>query len=347
MSGLALVSPFIDALENVLVVTDGKVTTRKVTDLFESIETASLSDISEEALNTIQTTMIKEYDGIQEALDSKDDSLFIQIPKGFKSDEKLYIFYLESGNTNRHVHVNVGPNANVNIFEYFVENSPGEKNVLVSYTLGAYAHLDVASLSAFSNESHVSFNRQGFMQERSNATMTLASFGDEHLTQNTHIKLLGFQANASLTAIALANQNQISTIKSIIEHNAIESEGVLNHYGVSNDEAFLTFEGVGKIEQGMRQSKNHQHNKGVILAPKARLDANPLLIIDEYDVEAGHGAAVGRIDEEQLYYMMSRGLDKKTSERLIVNGFLHPLDRYLTDDLFKNHVQTLLLNKTK
>ena len=347
MSGIKTVQPFIDALDNVLVITDGVVTTSKLNGAFEAIETASLDDISDDALKTIKNAIIKDYEGTNDALASTEPSLFIQIPKGFKSDEKLYIFYLESGNAKRHIHLNVGPNANINIFEYFIEKSPGEKNILASITLGAYATLDLASLSAFSVESDVTFNRQGFFQERSESKMTLASFGDENLTQNSHIKLLGFQAKTEFTAIALASKKQVSTIKTLIEHNAIESEGELNHYGVSNDEAFLTFEGVGKIEQGMRQSKNHQHNKGVILAPKARLDANPLLIIDEYDVEAGHGAAVGRIDEEQLYYMMSRGLDKKTSERLIVNGFLHPLDRYLTNDLFKDHVQTLLLNKTK
>ena len=344
MRALETIKPFIERLDNVMVFKEGKIHTQKLKEPFHQIQVGSFNDLTEDALKTLKNTVLKEYQGIDEVLNKASFTTFIQVPKGFESDEKLYLFFLD-GNHHEHIHINLGSSAKLNVFEYHLDDEAGSKNILETITLGAYASLDIASLSAYDMNSKVIFNRQGFFQEKSESTMTLASFGDETLIQNTHVKLLGFQAKTNLTAIALTSKQQISTIKSTIEHNAIESEGELNHYGVANDESFLTFEGMGKIEKGMRQSKNHQHNKGVVLAPKARLDANPLLVIDEFDVEAGHGAAVGRIDEEQLYYMMSRGMDKKTSERLIVNGFLHPLDRYL-DEAFKTHVQNLLTQKT-
>ena len=67
----------------------------------------------------------------------------------------------------------------------------------------------------------------------------------------------------------------------------------------------------------------------------SRLDANPLLLIDEYDVEASHGAAIGKIDEEQLYYLMSRGLTLKVAESLIISGFLSPVLNILSTDALK------------
>lgn len=345
MKALDTIQPFIDHLDNVYVFKAGKIHIQKLKAPFDQIKVGSFDDLTEAALKALKNTILKDYEGIDEALNASTYTTFIQVPKGFESDEKLYIFFLD-GNHTEHIHLNLGSSSKLNVFEYHLDDVAGSKNILETITLGAYAHLDMASLSAYHEGSKVTFNRQGFFQEKSEATLTLASLGDETLIQNTHLKLLGFQAKTELTAIAMTSKKQISTIKSTIEHNAIESEGELNHYGVANDESFLTFEGMGKIEKGMRQSKNHQHNKGVVLAPKARLDANPLLVIDEFDVEAGHGAAVGRIDEEQLYYMMSRGMDKKTSERLIVNGFLHPLDRYLSED-FKTHVQNLLIQKTQ
>ena len=343
MSALKTIQPFIERLSNVFVFKDGTIHTQKLKAPFDQIQVGTFKDLNIDALKTLKASVLKDYEGINETLDAT-ATTFIQVPKGFESDEKLFLFFLD-GPSAQHIHINVSSSANIQIFEYHLDDEVGPKKILETVTLGAYSSLDMASLSAFDKASNVIFNRQGFFQEKSESTLTLASFGDETLIQNTHIKLLGFQAKNELTAIALTSKDQVSTIKSTIEHNAMESEGELNHYGVANDESFLTFEGMGKIEKGMRLSKNHQHNKGVVLAPKARLDANPLLVIDEFDVEAGHGAAVGRIDEEQLYYMMSRGLDKKTSERLIVNGFLHPLDRYL-DDEFKAHVQNLLTQKT-
>jgi Fe-S cluster assembly protein SufD len=62
-----------------------------------------------------------------------------------------------------------------------------------------------------------------------------------------------------------------------------------------------------------------------MLSPQARGDANPILLIDEDDVTAGHAASVGRVDPTQLYYLMSRGIPKLEAERLIIHGFLAPV----------------------
>jgi ABC-type transport system involved in Fe-S cluster assembly, permease component len=59
-----------------------------------------------------------------------------------------------------------------------------------------------------------------------------------------------------------------------------------------------------------------------MLSDNARADANPILLIDEYEVQAGHAASVSRVDQEQLYYLMSRGLEQKQAEKLMIRGFL-------------------------
>ncbi|MCT6647080.1 SufD family Fe-S cluster assembly protein, partial [Enterococcus faecalis] len=60
----------------------------------------------------------------------------------------------------------------------------------------------------------------------------------------------------------------------------------------------------------------------LMLSDKARSDANPILLIDENEVTAGHAASIGQVDPEDMYYLMSRGLDKDTAERLVIRGFL-------------------------
>lgn len=59
-----------------------------------------------------------------------------------------------------------------------------------------------------------------------------------------------------------------------------------------------------------------------MLSRTARGNANPLLLIDENDVQAGHAASVGRVNEQQMYYLMSRGLSKEVAQRLVIRGFL-------------------------
>ena len=67
------------------------------------------------------------------------------------------------------------------------------------------------------------------------------------------------------------------------------------------------------------------HNKKAVclcFSDKARSDANPILLIDENEVTAGHAASIGQVDPEDMYYLMSRGLDQDTAERLVIRGFL-------------------------
>ncbi|HFN2730099.1 TPA: SufD family Fe-S cluster assembly protein, partial [Streptococcus pyogenes] len=59
-----------------------------------------------------------------------------------------------------------------------------------------------------------------------------------------------------------------------------------------------------------------------MLSDQARADANPILLIDENEVTAGHAASIGQVDPEDMYYLMSRGLDQETAERLVIRGFL-------------------------
>ena len=74
--------------------------------------------------------------------------------------------------------------------------------------------------------------------------------------------------------------------------------------------------------QGAKGADAQQESRVLMLSDQARSDANPILLIDENDVTAGHAASIGQVDPEDMYYLMSRGLDKATAERLVVRGFL-------------------------
>ena len=87
----------------------------------------------------------------------------------------------------------------------------------------------------------------------------------------------------------------------------------------------MIFNGIGHIIHGAQGADAQQESRVLMLSTKARGDANPILLIDDNDVSAGHAASVGRVNEEQLYYLMSRGLPKKLAERLVIRGFLGPV----------------------
>jgi len=172
--------------------------------------------------------------------------------------------------------------------------------------------------------------RNSYISRYGRSLYSIAEVNDSTTDSKTNIFLQEQYASATTKTIAITNKEQSAKFTQLVKHNAPDTEGIIENYGVSNNNSALVFEGIGKINKNMKRSIARQQNRGIVLGDNARLDANPLLLIDEYDVEASHGAAIGKIDEEQLYYLMSRGLTHKNAQRLIISGFLSPVTSLLS-----------------
>lgn len=111
------------------------------------------------------------------------------------------------------------------------------------------------------------------------------------------------------------------------------------------DEATAIINGITKIEKGSAKANGQQTERVLMLSPKARGDANPILLIDEDDVMAGHAASVGQVNAEQVYYLMSRGIARAAAERLIIYGFLDPVVSEIPVEAVRKRLQQILERK--
>lgn len=119
---------------------------------------------------------------------------------------------------------------------------------------------------------------------------------------------------------------------------------ILKH-GVMKDSASSIFNGIGHIKHGGTKADAQQESRVLMLSEKARGDANPILLIDEDDVTAGHAASVGRVDPMQLFYLMSRGISKQEAERLVIHGFLAPVVTELPIEAVKRQLTDVIEEK--
>src|SRR5690625_1984990 len=101
------------------------------------------------------------------------------------------------------------------------------------------------------------------------------------------------------------------------------------------DKTTAIFNAIGKIDDGASGANAEQESRILMLSKGARGDANPILLIDEDDVTAGHAASVGRIDELQMYYLQSRGITPDEAKRLIIHGCLAPVAKELPIETIK------------
>lgn len=341
------IQSFVDALDNVIVLKDGHIIYESLSEKFNTLKIKPYQSSNQSIIDKHHEDFSSDRDVVNYNYDNLNSSLMIHVPKNTRIKEKLYVFYVqESVDLVHHTSVILDEGSQLSYFEYLVNVNPGSVNFVSAANVGKHAKLDYTTLSNFDRQVAVSMNRLARVKENAHAYYTNATFGDALTDQDTSIYLDERYAHADAKVIALTNGAQEAIVKTLVEHNAPDTEGFIEHYGVVADQSFLVFEGIGKINKNMKRSIARQSNKGVVLSKTARIDANPLLLIDEYDVEASHGAAIGKIDEEQLYYLMSRGLSRKDAERLIINGFLAPLNAVISSEILEDHIRELLANKT-
>ena len=111
-------------------------------------------------------------------------------------------------------------------------------------------------------------------------------------------------------------------VKIRINHNSKNTVSNVYNNGVTKKEGTINFDVTSYVPKNVKGCIVNQDSKIISLNDKNNNEINPILLIDEYDTSARHAAFIGKFNEQELFYLMSRGLDKKTSEKLLLNGLL-------------------------
>lgn len=173
----------------------------------------------------------------------------------------------------------------------------------------------------------------------------IGAFLSEDLHAVLNIRLNGQGSNVMVNAIAVSSDKQSQVVDVNMTHHAPYSYGNMYNIGIANGQGRIVLNGVEKILQGNTQANAFQTLKGIILSDQAIVEVNPILLIDEYDVKAGHGATIGKIEENQLYYLQSRGLTKDEAEKLIIHGYIKPILDEIKDETIANRLETSIYQR--
>ena len=145
------------------------------------------------------------------------------------------------------------------------------------------------------------------------------------------VYLHGKAANCDWHLAAIAAEDDQKLFETSVYHKKESSLGLMANYGICENESKLTFSGVSEIQKGAKKTHTRQVAKIIVFDPKSDGQASPILKIGENDVEASHAAVVGRLSEEHLFYLESRGVDETMAKRLITLGYLKPIEAYFSD----------------
>ena len=152
-----------------------------------------------------------------------------------------------------------------------------------------------------------------------------ADFSHESNNCNVAVNLNDVNANLEWHLASLSSNNDKKMISVSAIHNSPQTFARVDNYGVVKDSSKLVFSGISHILNGSVGSKTHQNAKIMVFDPHSDAVAKPILKIDENDIEASHAAVVGKISDEHLFYLTSRGLSLDDAKMLITLGYLKPI----------------------
>ncbi len=135
-------------------------------------------------------------------------------------------------------------------------------------------------------------------------------------------RLLGPGANSDMLGLYFGDGAQHFDFNTSQDHVTPNTSSDLLYKGALDGSSRSVFRGIIRVHPGAQKTDAYQKNRNLLLSPKAHADSLPNLEIQADDVKCSHGATVGELDEEAKFYLMSRGLDRVTAERLVVLGFL-------------------------
>jgi Fe-S cluster assembly protein SufD len=211
--------------------------------------------------------------------------------------------------------------ADVRVVEDFTGAS-GVASGVVEQWLGANAHVRYVHLQRFSPDVwNFSTQRAQLAQDASLRTLNVAV--GSHLSRNTvQVLLEGARSQADLLGIGETHDQQLVDFQTLQDHTGDATRSDLVIHNALREQSSTNFTGLIRINTTSHQTESSQEQKNILLSDESKADSDPKLEILNNDViRCTHGASVGPVDPESIFYLESRGVDREAAEALLVEGF--------------------------
>ena len=191
------------------------------------------------------------------------------------------------------------------------------------------SRIQYTTIQNWSNNVYNLVTKRAFAYEDSTVFWVDGNLGSKITMKYPSIYLLGERARAEILSVAFAGKGQHQDAGGKILHFAPNTSSRIISKSVSKDGGRTTYRGLLHVAEGCKNVKSHVSCDALILDDKSASDTVPYMEINEKNVTIEHEATVGKIGEEQLFYLMSRGLSEDQAKTMIVSGFMEPFTKEL------------------
>ena len=244
--------------------------------------------------------------------------------------------YIISGSSNNLSVANITIEVNSNCYILF-EDLSNIKELNISIFEGSFVKLAVIL-----DKELGSININADIYKYSSLEGYVADFAKDKLDFHCVVNLKKEGANCYFKLASLSADKDDKNISVSINHLVPKTYGKVDNYGVCKDFGKLLFAGTSHILNGAVKSKTEQNARIMVFDEASNAIAKPILKIDENDIEASHAAVVGKINDEHLFYLTSRGISETEAKELITFGYLKPILLGFNNEKDKDYISSLI-----
>jgi Fe-S cluster assembly protein SufD len=191
----------------------------------------------------------------------------------------------------------------------------------VELIVGKNANLRYVQLQNWNQKSWHFAHQAGVVESNASLQWTVVGLGSRLAHIHQDINLIGRAATAEVNGVTFASDRQKISYYTQQHHKAQGTHSDLLYKEVLRDDARVIWRGMIKVDPAAQQTDGYQRSDALMLSDSARCDSIPGLEIEADDVRCTHGATTGQVDQEQIFYCMSRGISRKEAMHMIVEGF--------------------------
>lgn len=232
---------------------------------------------------------------------------------------------------------------------FFTENYSAEVQSIASEVVEAHlkqgSTINYSNIQDYSQQVTVLSNTKALCERDSQINWTLGYFGGRMHRSRSESVFLDYGAGAEDVEVVFGNNEQEFNLVSDLSHLGQSTKGRILANSVLTDKSKSIFKGMIRIGKEARNSNAYLAGHAILLSENAKSDAIPGLEILTNDVKATHSASVSQIDDDQIFYMMSRGLPENEAKKFIVLGFLEPAISRIRSEELRDTIRDLIEEK--
>lgn len=281
------------------------------------------------------------------------DGVFIYVPDGVEVSKSLQLIKIVNHDEKMMINsrnlIVLGKNSKLSFLhcDDSVNQNPGFINTLTEIQIGENASLELYKLQNI-NDKTTLLNNTSIRQERnSRSKVNLVSLNGGLIRNEVNVELSGEGADADINGVYLMDNEQHIDNQVFINHAVPNCTSSELFKGVLDDSATGVFNGYIYVARNAQNTNAFQRNNNILIKPTAKIDTQPFLEIYADDVKCSHGATVGQLDEQALFYLMQRGISRQDAYLLLMYAFTAEVTRKISITALRSSIEDMIKKRLR